>query len=69
MAAVKNEEIDSFEETRQIQVLPGIENAIVYQKSMAKRVITDEEITDDMRSFGGFDHDSLNAVTRTEDGW
>ncbi|MEH2957370.1 ABC transporter permease [Candidatus Merdisoma sp. JLR.KK006] len=69
MATVKNEEIDSFEETRQIQELSGIESAVVYQKAVAKRVITDEEMTDDMRSFGGFDHASPNYVARTDEGW
>lgn len=69
MATVKDEAIDSFGETLKIQELSGVESAVVYQKAAAKRLVADGEISDDMRSFGGFRHASANDVTETDDGW
>ena len=69
MVTVKDAEVDSFGEIKEIQELSEIDSAIVYQKAMAKRIITEEEISEEMKSFGGFSHASGNHVTQTETGW
>ncbi len=69
MVTVKAGEVDSFGETEEIQKLPGVESAVVYQKAMAKRIIEEEEMSEEMKSFGGFAHASANDVARTEGGW
>lgn len=69
MVTVKDAEADSFEETERIQELSGVESAIVYQKTMAKRIIAEEEISEDMKAFGGFSHASGNYVTKADGGW
>ena len=69
MATVKDADVDAFEETDRIQGMNGLESAIVYQKATAKRIIAEEEMSEDMKSFGGFSHASGNYVTQADDGW
>lgn len=69
MVTVKDTEVDSFEETKEIQNLPGVKNAIAYQKATAKRIVTENEMSDEMKSFGGFSHASGKYVEQTENGW
>lgn len=69
MVTVKDTEIDSFDITRDIQELSGVESAVVYQKAMAKRIVTEDEMSEDMKSYGGFSHASGNYVTQAEGGW
>ncbi len=69
MVTVKNGEIDTFEETAEIQGLSGVESAVVYQKAAAKRVIAEDEISDEMNAFGGFSHASGQFVTKVDDGF
>lgn len=69
MVTVKDTEIDSFDITRDIQELSGVESAVVYQKAMAKRIVTEDEMSEDMKSYGGFSHASGNYVTQVEGGW
>ena len=69
MVTVKDSEIDSFDETEQIQGLPGVESAVVYQKAAAKRIVTEEEMSEEMKAFGGFSHASGNYVKVIEGGW
>lgn len=69
MVTVKDTEVDAFEETGEVQGLAGVESAIVYQRAVAKRIITEEEMSKDMKSFGGFSHASSNYVTQVDDGW
>ena len=69
MVTVKNSEVDHFEETATVQELPGVESAIVYQKSTAKRMIKEAEMSENMKSFGGFSHAASNYVTQTDGGW
>ncbi len=51
------------------QGIDGLESAIVYQKADAKRIITEEEMSEDMKSFGGFSQASGNYVTQMDGGW
>lgn len=69
MVTVKDAEIDSFGETADIQELGGVESAVVYQKAMAKRIVTEEEMSEEMRAFGGFSHAPASYVTQTDGGW
>ncbi|MDE7417828.1 MAG: ABC transporter permease [Lachnospiraceae bacterium] len=69
MVTVKDTEVDSFEETASIQALSGVESAVVYQKAMAKRIVTEEEMSEEMKAFGGFSHASDLYVTHTDSGW
>lgn len=69
MVTVKDTEADNFEETGAVQALAGAESAIVYQKALAKRIITGEEMSEEMKSFGGFSKASGSSATQVEDGW
>ena len=69
MATAKDCEVDSFRETEKIQSLPGVRSAVVYQKAMAKRIITEDEMSESMKSFGGFSHASGQYVKKAKGGW
>lgn len=69
MVTVKDTDVDSFTETQKVQEIPGIRSAIVYQKATAKRIITEDEISEEMKSFGGFDAAGGHDVQKTDRGW
>lgn len=69
MTTVKDTDVDNFEETKAVQALDGIKSAIVYQKASAKRIIAEEEMTEDMKSFGGFSGAPANYVSQVDGGW
>lgn len=69
MVTVKDTGVDSFGETEEIQGLSGVKSAVVYQKAAAKRLITEEEMSEDMKSFGGFSHAADNYAARADGGW
>lgn len=69
MVTVKDTEADSFKETEKIQGMQGVRSAVVYQKAAAKRIITEEEMSEDMKSFGGFSQGSDPYVTQVQGGW
>lgn len=69
MVTVRDAQVDAFEETQQVKRIAGVESAIVYQKARAKRIITEKEISEEMKSFGGFSNASLKDVTPVEGGW
>lgn len=69
MVSVKDTDVDSFEEIKDIQNLSGVKSAIAYQKAAAKRMITESELSEEMKSFGGFSNASNHSVAQTDDGW
>ncbi len=69
MVTVKDAQIDSFGQTKEIQELSGADSAIIYQKAMAKRIITEEEMSEEMKALGGFSHASDKYVAQTDAGW
>lgn len=69
MVTIKDTEMDSFGEIAEIQRLPGVESAIIYQKAIAERIITEEEMSEDMKAFGGFSNDSGKYTVQTDGGW
>ena len=69
MVTVKDTDVDSFSEAQKLQEISGIRSVIVYQKAMAKRIIAEDEISEDMKSFGGFAVAGDNYVRETDGGW
>jgi len=69
MVTVKDAEVDSFEKIEELQGVFEAKSVIGYQKATAKRMITEDEISEEMKSFGGFSHASGNFVTQTDGGW
>ncbi len=69
MVTVKDTDVDSFSEAQKLREISGIRSAIVYQKAMAKRIIAEDEISEDMKSFGGFAVAGDNYARKTEGGW
>ena len=69
MVTVKDTEADHLEEAAAIRELDDVESAIVYQKAAAKRIIAEEEISEEMKSFGGFDQASAKDVAKVDGGY
>lgn len=69
MVTVKDADVDTFEEIDRIRQIDGIRSAVMYQKASAKRIVAEEEMSGDMKSFGGFSHATGEFVTRTAGGW
>ncbi len=69
MVTVKDAGADIFEETKAVRNLAGVKDAAAYQKASAKRIITEEEMSEDMKAFGGFSHASGEFVTKVDSGW
>ncbi len=69
MVTVKDTDVDTFKETQKIQEIPEIRSAIVYQKAVAKRIIAEDEISENMKSFGGFAAAGDNYVKEMDGGW
>ena len=69
MTTVKDTDVDNFAETAAVQTLEGIKSAVIYQKASAKRIIAEEEMSEEMKSFGGFAQAPANYASQTEGGW
>lgn len=69
MVTVKGADIDTFEKTEAIQSLAGVKSAVAYQKAAAKRLLFTQELSEEMKSFGGFSHASAKDVTQADGGW
>ena len=69
MVTVKDAGADIFEETEAVRKLAGVKDAAAYQKASARRIITEEEMSEDMKAFGGFSHASGEFVTKVDSGW
>ena len=69
MVTVKDTDVDSFSEAQKLQEISEIRSVIVYQKAMAKRIIAEDEISEDMKSLGGFTVAGDNYVRKTDGGW
>lgn len=69
MVTVKDTDVGTFEEIEELQRIRGLESAAVYQKAMARRIVTEAEMSEEMKSFGGFSHASGDDATQTDGGW
>ncbi len=69
MAAVRETGIEDFKETAAVRELEGVENAIAYQKAVAKRIVAEAEMSEELRSLGGFSQASGDSAVQTDGGW
>lgn len=69
MVTVNDTGISAFEETEKLREIPSVENVIAYQKAMAKKLITEEELSEEMKENGGFSYDSGKYVMRVDGGF
>ncbi len=69
MVTVRDTDVDFFRETQKIQEIPEVRSAIVYQRAVAERIIAEDEISEDMKSFGGFAAAGDHYVSKTDEGW
>ncbi len=69
MTTVKDTDADRFAETAAVRELDGVESAIVYQKAFAKRLLREEELSEEMQSFGGLAGAPADYVVQTDGGW
>lgn len=67
MVTVKNTEVDTLEEINDLQRLADVQSTVAYQKAMAKRMITEDELGAILRSSGILPNAS-NAYTSVTDG-
>lgn len=69
MAVLKGSEAEDFEALEAVREIKGVENAIVYQKAMAKRIVAGAEMSGEMRSNGGFSRAPEDSAVQTDGGW
>ena len=69
MVTVKNTEIDTFCQTDLLQGLPDIQSSVVYQKAAAKCILTDKDISEELRAAGGFGNATPEYVSLVSGGW
>lgn len=69
MVEVKDADVENFAQIREIQGLSEVESAAVYQKAAAKTVVLEEEISEEMKAFGGFSYASVQQAVKTDVGW
>lgn len=69
MVTVNNTEIDAFDMTDVLQGLPDVQSGVVYQKAAAKRILTEDEISEELRATGGFGNASPEYVSPVSGGW
>lgn len=69
MVTIKDTDVDALEETETIRSFSQVADVAAYQKATAKRRITQEEMSQELKDNGGFSHDSQNQVSQMGDGW
>lgn len=69
MATLPETEIGQFDGAEDIRELDGVESAIVYQRTAAKGLIADEQLSDEMQALGGFSGAPAGSVTPVDSGW
>ena len=69
MVTVKDTDADTFSGTAEVQALPGVRSAVVYQKALAKRFFTENELSGEMLANGGFSRAAAGEVVPAEGGW
>lgn len=69
MITLKDTDINAFKLKDECRNLSGVRDAVVYQKAMAKRIVTEKEMTDEMKDCGGFSLAQEKYVKKTDEGW
>lgn len=68
MVTAKDTPIEAFDKAEEIRNISDVRNVIVYQKEAARTLITDDEMSEEMKALGGFRHAEESSVKRTEHG-
>ena len=66
---VKDSQEESFPVAERIRELDGVENAIMYRRAWAKRLIAEDQLSDEMKAFGGFSQAPGHHAAQTAEGW
>ncbi len=61
--------IEEFHVAEAIRALDGVESAIAYQRGMARCLIPEEALSDEMLALGGFHGASAEEAIPADDGW
>lgn len=69
MITVPDAGTDAFDGTEKLQTLSGVKSSVTYQKAGAKRIVTVDELSDEMGALGGFALAPKKDVEKTENGW
>lgn len=69
MVTVKSTDIDAFTEGDALQELYGVESGVVYQKAVAKRMVTQDEISEELQAIGGLENASTQYVSAVDGAW
>lgn len=69
MVTVKNAALEDFSELDELRKLPGVESGTAYQQSAAKRLVTWEEFSDQLRELGGLEAASSDEAAPLDGGW
>ena len=69
MVTVKDTDIDAFDKLKALRALPGASDCAAYQKAAARRIVTAEEISEEMLAAGGFENPPTEYVLAVSGGW
>lgn len=69
MVTLPETEIGQFADTETFRGLAGVESAIVYQRTAAKCLIPDEQLSGEMQAMGGFSGAAAEYVVPVNSGW
>ncbi len=69
MVTVKDTDIDAFDKLEALRALPGASDCAAYQKAAARRIVTAEEISEEMLAAGGFENPPTEYVLAVSGGW
>ena len=69
MVTVKDTGIDTFDKTETLKELSGVRSLTVYQKAAAKRMLTEEAVSEEFKALGGFRNADETYVSAASAGW
>lgn len=69
MVTVKDTGIDTFDKTETLKELSGVRSLTVYQKAAAKRMLTEEAVSEEFKALGGFRNADETCVSASDAGW
>lgn len=69
MVTVKETEIGRFYDEEAVRSLPGVREAVIYQKAETRRLVRPGELSREFQAAGGFTDASEAFVQKTEEGW
>lgn len=69
MVTVKDTDIDAFEKAEALRQVEGVRSSVAYQKASARRIVSEEEISEEMRAAGGFAYAQEPYGSAVSGGW